>query len=86
MRENRADADTISQFLAEDYTLVVVLYCVTRDDLKGSSLTGRMRCTLWKSNLTFRTNAPHCLTEPSVESLNINTGLISLGEEKEAEL
>ncbi|ELW69475.1 Mitogen-activated protein kinase kinase kinase 5 [Tupaia chinensis] len=34
LRENGADEDTISRFLAEDYTLVDVLYYVTRDDLK----------------------------------------------------
>lgn len=33
LREIRAAADTVSQLLAEDNTLVVVLYYVTRDDL-----------------------------------------------------
>lgn len=59
LREDRADADIVSRFLAEDYTLVVVLCYVTHDDLKSPSLRGRMLCPLWKSNLTFRTNAPH---------------------------
>ncbi|KAG8510900.1 Mitogen-activated protein kinase kinase kinase 5 [Galemys pyrenaicus] len=34
LRENGADEDTISRFLAEDYSLMDVLYYVTRDDLK----------------------------------------------------
>ncbi|GAB1294957.1 Mitogen-activated protein kinase kinase kinase 5 [Apodemus speciosus] len=41
LRENGADEDTISRFLAEDYTLVDVLYYVTRDDLKCLRLRGR---------------------------------------------
>ena len=40
LRENGADEDTVSQFLAEYYTLVVVLYYVTHDDLKGPRLRG----------------------------------------------
>lgn len=87
LRENRVDADTVSRFRAEDQTIVVVLYYVTHDYLKGPSLRGRMLPPTVEKQLDFqnkRTSLP--LTEPSVQSLNINTGLISLGEEKEAEL
>lgn len=54
LRENGADEDTISQFLAEDYSLVDVLYYVTRDDLKCLRLRGGMLCTLWKAITDFR--------------------------------
>ncbi|XP_060229462.1 mitogen-activated protein kinase kinase kinase 5 isoform X3 [Meriones unguiculatus] len=54
LRENGADEDTISRFLAEDYTLVDVLYCVTRDDLKCLRLRGGMLCSLWKAIADFR--------------------------------
>ncbi|XP_038940753.1 mitogen-activated protein kinase kinase kinase 5 isoform X2 [Rattus norvegicus] len=54
LRENGADEDTISRFLAEDYTLVDVLYYVTRDDLKCLRLRGGMLCTLWKAIIDFR--------------------------------
>ncbi|CAK6446624.1 unnamed protein product [Pipistrellus nathusii] len=54
LRENGADEDTISQFLAEDYSLVDVLYYVTRDDLKCLKLRGGMLCTLWKAITDFR--------------------------------
>ncbi|ERE84121.1 mitogen-activated protein kinase kinase kinase 5 [Cricetulus griseus] len=54
LRENGADEDTISRFLAEDYTLVDVLYYVTRDDLKCLRLRGGMLCTLWKAIVDFR--------------------------------
>ncbi|XP_059556406.1 mitogen-activated protein kinase kinase kinase 5 isoform X1 [Myotis daubentonii] len=54
LRENGADDDTISQFLAEDYSLVDVLYYVTRDDLKCLRLRGGMLCTLWKAITDFR--------------------------------
>ncbi|XP_074165841.1 mitogen-activated protein kinase kinase kinase 5 isoform X2 [Sminthopsis crassicaudata] len=58
LRENGADEDTISRFLAEDYTLVDVLYCVTRDDLKCLRLRGGMLCTLWKAISDFREKKP----------------------------
>ncbi|XP_036103851.1 mitogen-activated protein kinase kinase kinase 5 isoform X3 [Molossus molossus] len=54
LRANGADADTISRFLAEDYSLADVLYCVTRDDLKCLRLRGGMLCTLWKAITDFR--------------------------------
>ncbi|XP_058422185.1 mitogen-activated protein kinase kinase kinase 5 isoform X4 [Diceros bicornis minor] len=54
LRENGADEDTISRFLAEDYSLVDVLYYVTRDDLKCLRLRGGMLCTLWKAISDFR--------------------------------
>ncbi|XP_059797104.1 mitogen-activated protein kinase kinase kinase 5 isoform X1 [Balaenoptera ricei] len=54
LRENGADEDTISRFLAEDYSLVDVLYYVTRDDLKCLRLRGGMLCTLWKAVTDFR--------------------------------
>ncbi|EQB78742.1 mitogen-activated protein kinase kinase kinase 5 [Camelus ferus] len=54
LRENGADEDTISRFLAEDYSLVDVLYYVTRDDLKCLRLRGGMLCTLWKAITDFR--------------------------------
>ncbi|XP_012882241.1 PREDICTED: mitogen-activated protein kinase kinase kinase 5 [Dipodomys ordii] len=54
LRENGADEDTISRFLAEDYTLEDVLYYVTRDDLKCLRLRGGMLCTLWKAIICFR--------------------------------
>ncbi|KAM8809704.1 mitogen-activated protein kinase kinase kinase 5 [Eudromia elegans] len=49
-----ADEDTISRFLAEDYTLMDVLCYVTRDDLKCLRLRGGMLCTLWKAITDFR--------------------------------
>ncbi|XP_045150529.1 mitogen-activated protein kinase kinase kinase 5 [Echinops telfairi] len=58
LRENGADEDTISLFLAEDYTLVDVLYYVTRDDLKCLRLRGGMLCTLWKAIAEFRDKQP----------------------------
>ncbi|XP_023567965.1 mitogen-activated protein kinase kinase kinase 5 [Octodon degus] len=58
LRENGADEDTISRFLAEDYTLVDVLYYVTRDDLKCLRLRGGMLCTLWKAIVDFRRKRP----------------------------
>ncbi|XP_022413232.1 mitogen-activated protein kinase kinase kinase 5 isoform X2 [Delphinapterus leucas] len=54
LRENGADEDTISRFLAEDYSLADVLYYVTRDDLKCLRLRGGMLCTLWKAITDFR--------------------------------
>uniref|UniRef100_A0A287BII1 Mitogen-activated protein kinase kinase kinase 5 n=1 Tax=Sus scrofa TaxID=9823 RepID=A0A287BII1_PIG len=54
LRENGADEDTISRFLAEDYSLVDVLYYVTRDDLKCLRLRGGMLCALWKAITDFR--------------------------------
>lgn len=54
LRVNGADEDTISRFLAEDYTLLDVLYYVTRDDLKCLRLRGGMLCTLWKAIIDFR--------------------------------
>ncbi|XP_048210112.1 mitogen-activated protein kinase kinase kinase 5 isoform X6 [Perognathus longimembris pacificus] len=54
LRENGADEDTISRFLAEDYTLADVLYYITRDDLKCLRLRGGMLCTLWKAIMDFR--------------------------------
>ncbi|XP_053770051.1 mitogen-activated protein kinase kinase kinase 5 isoform X2 [Desmodus rotundus] len=54
LRDNGADEDTVSQFLAEDYSLVDVLYYVTRDDLKCLRLRGGMLCTLWKAITDFR--------------------------------
>ncbi|XP_042109452.1 mitogen-activated protein kinase kinase kinase 5 isoform X1 [Ovis aries] len=54
LRENGADEDTISRFLAEDYSLMDVLYYVTRDDLKCLRLRGGMLCTLWKAITDFR--------------------------------
>lgn len=54
LRENGADEDTISRFLAEDYTLVDVLYSVTREDLKCLRLRGGMLCSLWKAIIDFR--------------------------------
>ncbi|XP_023506950.2 mitogen-activated protein kinase kinase kinase 5 isoform X1 [Equus caballus] len=54
LRENGADEDTISRFLAEDYSLVDVLYYVTRDDLKCLRLRGGVLCTLWKAITDFR--------------------------------
>ncbi|XP_037699486.1 mitogen-activated protein kinase kinase kinase 5 isoform X2 [Choloepus didactylus] len=54
LKENGADEDTISRFLAEDYTLVDVLYYVTRDDLKCLRLRGGMLCSLWKAITDFR--------------------------------
>ncbi|XP_025150267.3 mitogen-activated protein kinase kinase kinase 5 isoform X1 [Bubalus bubalis] len=54
LRENGADEDTISLFLAEDYSLMDVLYYVTRDDLKCLRLRGGMLCTLWKAITDFR--------------------------------
>ncbi|XP_068933386.1 mitogen-activated protein kinase kinase kinase 5 [Petaurus breviceps papuanus] len=58
LREKGADEDTISRFLAEDYTLVDVLYYVTRDDLKCLRLRGGMLCTLWKAITDFREKQP----------------------------
>ncbi|KAB1275777.1 Mitogen-activated protein kinase kinase kinase 5 [Camelus dromedarius] len=43
-----------ADFLAEDYSLVDVLYYVTRDDLKCLRLRGGMLCTLWKAITDFR--------------------------------
>ncbi|XP_006748054.1 mitogen-activated protein kinase kinase kinase 5 [Leptonychotes weddellii] len=54
LREKGADEDTISRFLAEDYSLEDVLYYVTRDDLKCLRLRGGMLCTLWKAITDFR--------------------------------
>ncbi|XP_006915447.1 mitogen-activated protein kinase kinase kinase 5 [Pteropus alecto] len=54
LRENGADEDTISRFLAEDYSLVDVLYYATRDDLKCLRLRGGMLCTLWKAITNYR--------------------------------
>ncbi|XP_007520106.1 mitogen-activated protein kinase kinase kinase 5 isoform X1 [Erinaceus europaeus] len=54
LRENGADEGTINQFLAEDYSLVDVLYYVTRDDLKCLRLRGGILCTLWKAITDFR--------------------------------
>nr|XP_058163525.1 mitogen-activated protein kinase kinase kinase 5 isoform X1 [Dasypus novemcinctus] len=54
LKENGADEDTISRFLAEDYTLVDVLYYVTRDDLKCLRLRGGVLCSLWKAITDFR--------------------------------
>ncbi|XP_053520795.1 mitogen-activated protein kinase kinase kinase 5 isoform X1 [Artibeus jamaicensis] len=54
LRDSGADEDTVSQFLAEDYSLVDVLYYVTRDDLKCLRLRGGMLCTLWKAITDFR--------------------------------
>lgn len=87
LRENRADADTVSRFLAEDYTLSgCSLLCYTWW-FKGPQPKGTNAVPTVEKQLDFqnkRTSLP--LTEPSVESLNINTGLISLREKKEAEL
>ncbi|XP_007484678.2 mitogen-activated protein kinase kinase kinase 5 isoform X3 [Monodelphis domestica] len=58
LRENGADEDTISRFLAEDYSLEDVLYYVTRDDLKCLRLRGGMLCTLWKAITDFREKQP----------------------------
>nr|XP_060472739.1 mitogen-activated protein kinase kinase kinase 5 isoform X3 [Panthera onca] len=54
LREKGADEDTISRFLAEDYSLEDVLYYVTRDDLKCLRLRGGILCTLWKAITDFR--------------------------------
>ncbi|XP_035880668.1 mitogen-activated protein kinase kinase kinase 5 isoform X1 [Phyllostomus discolor] len=54
LRDSGADEDTVSQFLAEDYSLVDVLYYVTRDDLKCLRLRGGMLCTLWRAITDFR--------------------------------
>ncbi|XP_036901565.1 mitogen-activated protein kinase kinase kinase 5 isoform X1 [Sturnira hondurensis] len=54
LRDSGADEDTVSQFLAEDYSLMDVLYYVTRDDLKCLRLRGGMLCTLWKAIMDFR--------------------------------
>ncbi|XP_042843133.1 mitogen-activated protein kinase kinase kinase 5 isoform X3 [Panthera tigris] len=54
LREKGADEDTISRFLAEDYSLEDVLYYVTRDDLKCLRLRGGILCMLWKAITDFR--------------------------------
>ncbi|XP_047713742.1 mitogen-activated protein kinase kinase kinase 5 isoform X3 [Prionailurus viverrinus] len=54
LKEKGADEDTISRFLAEDYSLEDVLYYVTRDDLKCLRLRGGILCTLWKAITDFR--------------------------------
>ncbi|XP_040483773.1 mitogen-activated protein kinase kinase kinase 5 isoform X1 [Ursus maritimus] len=54
LREKGADEDTISRFLAEDYSLEDVLFYVTRDDLKCLRLRGGTLCTLWKAITDFR--------------------------------
>ncbi|XP_074043772.1 mitogen-activated protein kinase kinase kinase 5 isoform X2 [Macrotis lagotis] len=58
LRDNGADEDTISRFLAEDYTLDDILCYVTRDDLKCLRLRGGMLCTLWKAITDFREKQP----------------------------
>ncbi|XP_070589691.1 mitogen-activated protein kinase kinase kinase 5 isoform X1 [Erythrolamprus reginae] len=54
LRDHGADKETISRFLAEEYTLTDVLYYVTRDDLKCLRLRGGIICTLWKAISDFR--------------------------------
>ncbi|XP_066104226.1 mitogen-activated protein kinase kinase kinase 5 isoform X1 [Saccopteryx bilineata] len=54
LRKHGADEDTISQFVAEGYSLVDVLHYVTRDDLKCLRLRGGILCTLWKAITDFR--------------------------------
>ncbi|XP_029452776.1 mitogen-activated protein kinase kinase kinase 5 [Rhinatrema bivittatum] len=54
LREHDADEDTISRFLTEEYRLMDVLCCVTREDLKCLRLRGGMLCTLWKAITDFR--------------------------------
>lgn len=77
LRENGADEDAVSQFLAEDSTLVDALYYDVSNDWKDLRLSGGMLCILWKAIVDFPNKCARLLlTEPSVETLNITTGLL----------
>ncbi|XP_044103954.1 mitogen-activated protein kinase kinase kinase 5 isoform X1 [Neovison vison] len=68
LRDKGADEDTISRFLAEDYSLEDVLYYVTRDDLKCLRLRYHsflyVPFSWWKERWAEKSGILSCLAGP----------------------